>query len=82
MQISAANLIAAQQAAQRALTEKSALAAKQAVKATPTMPAFALPDFETGAAKMAAEPPQPSAAPQQTAPSAGAKLGQHINIVV
>ena len=75
MQISAANLIAAQQAAQ------AALAAKQATKVTPTAPAFTLSDFEAGPVKTA-EPAQPSAAPQQTAPSAGAKLGQHINIVI
>jgi hypothetical protein len=76
MQISAANLIAAQQAAQ------AALAAKQAAKAAPTAPAFTLSDFEAGPMKTA-EPAKPAVAPVQLAqPQAGAKLGQHINIVI
>ena len=74
MQISAANLIAAQQAAQ------AALAAKQAARVAP---AFALPDLQAAAPVKTAEPARAAApAPQQAAPQPGAKLGQHINIVV
>lgn len=74
MQISAANLIAAQQAAQ------AALAAKQAAKAAP---AFALPDFEAGPVKTAPEAAKPAAAPAPAAqPQPGARLGQHVNIVI
>jgi hypothetical protein len=76
MQISAANLLAAQQAAQ------AALAAKQAARAAQAAPAFALPDFNA-AQPAAAEPARaaaPAAATMQSQP--GAKLGQHINIVV
>ena len=71
MQISAANLIAAQQAAQ------AALAAKQAAKAAP---AFALTDFKPGPVKTA----EPAAAPMPQAPQAspGARLGQHVDITV
>ena len=77
MQISAANLLAAQQAAQ------AALAAKQAAKAA--APAFtaALNEFQAGAPVKPAEKAAP-AAPMQAAPApqAGVRLGQHINIVV
>ena len=75
MQISAANLLAAQQAAQ------AALAAKQAIRTA--APAFALPDLQGAAPVKAVEPAKPAAAPAQTpAPQPGARLGQHINIVV
>jgi hypothetical protein len=75
MQISAANLIAAQQAAQ------AALAAKQAARAAQAAPAFSLTDFEAAPVK-AAEPSRMAAAPAPSTPQPGAKLGQHINIVV
>jgi hypothetical protein len=75
MQISAANLIAAQQAAQ------AVLAAKQTAKAAPTVPAFTLSDFEAGPVKTA-EPAQPSAAPAQSAQPQAGRLGQYINIVI
>jgi len=76
MQISAANLIAAQQAAQ------AALAAKQAARTAAAAPAFVPADFNAAPVKMAepARAPAPAAAPTQ--PQPGAKLGQHINIVV
>jgi hypothetical protein len=85
MQISAANLIAAQQAAQRALLEKSALAAKQATRVAQAAPAFALPDLQAAApvkTAVSARTAAPQPAPQQAAPQPGARLGQHINIVV
>jgi len=75
MQISAANLIAAQQAAQ------AALAAKQAARVAQAAPAFSLPDLQAASPVKATEPARTAAQPQ--APSAlGAKLGQHVNIVV
>jgi hypothetical protein len=73
MQISAANLLAAQQAAQ------AALAAKQATRTAQAAPAFSLPDFEAAPVKTA-EPARPAMA--AALPQPGAKLGQHINIVV
>ena len=73
MQISAANLLAAQQAAQ------AALAAKQATRTAQAAPAFSPPDFEAAPVKTA-EPARPATAAAQ--PQPGAKLGQHINIVV
>jgi len=85
MQISAANLLAAQQAAQRALAEKSALAAKQAARTAATAPAFAaaLTDFQAVGPARAAEKAAPAAPVQPApAPQAGVKLGQHINIVI
>jgi hypothetical protein len=72
MQISAANLLAAQQAAQ------AALAAKQAARTVAAAPAFSLPDFEAAPAK-AAEPARPAAALPQPGSNG---LGQHVNIVV
>jgi hypothetical protein len=77
MQISAANLIAAQQAAQ------AALAAKQAARLAPAVPAFALPDLQaTAPVKTAASATVPQPAQPQATPQPGARLGQHINIVV
>jgi len=76
MQISSANLLAAQQAAQ------AALAAKQAARTAPAAPAFTLPDLEAGSLKPT-QAAKPAAAPAQAAqPQAGARLGQHINIVI
>ena len=78
MQISAANLLAAQQAAQ------TALAAKQAARVAQAAPAFSLPDLQGAAPVKTAAPARAAAASAQPqAPSAfGAQLGQHINIVV
>ena len=75
MQISAANLIAAQQAAQ------AALAAKQAARAAAPAFAAALSDFKAEPVKAATEaaPPVPA---QAAKPMAGARLGQHIDITV
>ncbi len=74
MQISAANLLAAQQAAQ------AALAAKQATRTAQAAPAFSLPDFEAAPVKTA-EPARPAAV-AASQPQPGVKLGQHVNIVV
>ena len=77
MQISSANLLAAQQAAQ------AALVAKQAARTAPAAPAFTLPDLEAGSLKPTAEAAKPAAAPAQaSAPQPGSRLGQHINIVI
>lgn len=78
MQISAANLIAAQQAAQ------AALAAKQAARVAQAAPAFSLPDLEAAAPVKSAGPARAATAPtpSQVAPQPGARLGQHINIVI
>jgi hypothetical protein len=77
MQISAANLIAAQQAAQ------AALAAKQAARVAQAAPAFALPDLQAAAPVKTAEAARPAAATAPApAPQPGARLGQHVNIVV
>ncbi len=75
MQISAANLIAAQQAAQ------SALAAKQAARTAAPAFATALSDFKAEPAK-SAEPAAASALAQAVKPQAGARLGQHLDITV
>jgi hypothetical protein len=77
MQISAANLIAAQQAAQ------AALAAKQATRVAQAAPAFSLPDLQAAApVKTASSAAAPQPAQPQASPQPGGRLGQHINIVV
>jgi len=77
MQISAANLIAAQQAAQ------AALAAKQAAKAAAPAFAAALGEFQPGVPVRTAQAASaPVTAQAASAPQPSVKLGQHINIVV
>src|ERR1700744_1287766 len=78
MQISAANLIAAQQA------PRAGLAAKQAARTAQAAPAFALPDLQAAGPAKAADPTKTAAPVTAAAPQAQARarLGPHINIVV